>query len=84
MPYGSGPLIRQALMGAKPWQRYLIAVAMVGGGVVLVVIGHVAGALLAVSGVLLLVRMVQFRLRRRQRTTGSGAEEGRRKSTDAP
>lgn len=30
MPYGTGPLIRQALVTASPWQRYLIGIAMVG------------------------------------------------------
>jgi hypothetical protein len=35
MPYGSGQVIRQALIQAKPWQRYLIGVVMVADGVVL-------------------------------------------------
>ena len=33
MPYGTGPIIRQAFIGATPWQRYLIGVAMVVVGV---------------------------------------------------
>jgi hypothetical protein len=77
MPYGSGPLIRQALVGAKPWQRYLIGVAMVAGGVVLVLLGHLAGGLLAVAGVLVLSRMVRCRLRQRQETPGPASEGGR-------
>lgn len=67
MAYGSGPIIRQALVHAKPWQRYLIGIAMVGLGAALVALGHVAGALLAAGGVLLLVRLTRVRLRRRQR-----------------
>jgi hypothetical protein len=64
MPYGSGPIIRQALLRAAPWQRYLIGVAMVTGGVALVLLGRVTGGLLAVAGVFLLWRMVRVRLRR--------------------
>ena len=64
MHYGSGQLVRQTLMHTKPWQRYLIGVVMIVGGVVLVLIGHIAGGLLAVAGVLLLWRMVRNRLRR--------------------
>lgn len=76
MPYGAGPLMRQAMVHAIPWQRYLIGLAMVAGGVVLVLLGHVAGALFAVGGVLLLVRMLRFRfrLRRRQPDPGSVSE----------
>jgi hypothetical protein len=32
MPYGSGQVIRQAMMYAKPWQRYVIAGTMMAGG----------------------------------------------------
>lgn len=71
MPYGSGPLIRQTLVRAAPWQRYLISVAMVAAGVVLVLVGHVAGGLLAVTGVLLLWRMVRYRFSRSRETRGS-------------
>ena len=71
MPYGSGPIIRQALMHATPWQRYLIGVAMVAGGVVLVLLGRVTGGLLAVAGAFLLWRMVRFRLRRSRVTPES-------------
>ncbi len=77
MPYGSGPLIRTALVRAKPRQRYLVGVAMVGVGVVLVVLGHVTGGLLAVAGILLLGRMVSDRVRRRTETRGSAAKGGR-------
>jgi hypothetical protein len=64
MPYGSGQAIRHALIQAKPWQRYLIGVVMVAVGVVLVLIGHIAGALLALAEVLLLGRMARHRFRR--------------------
>jgi hypothetical protein len=57
MPYGSGPLIRHALIYAKPWQRYLICAAMILGGAGLAALGHVAGVILAASGALLLYRM---------------------------
>jgi len=66
MPYGTGPIIRRAFMGATPWQRYLIGVAVVVGGSALVVLGHFAGVLLAVTGAFLLWRMVRSRLRRSQ------------------
>jgi hypothetical protein len=71
MPYGTGPIIRQALTGATPWQRYLIGVAMVVGGVVLVALERVTGGLLAVAGAFLLWRMVRGQLRRPQATPGS-------------
>ncbi len=76
MPYGSGPVIRQAMQHATPWQRYLIAVAMVVLGVVLVLVGHVAGGLLAVAGVLLLFRMIRYRPRRRQGAAAAATQEG--------
>jgi hypothetical protein len=63
MPYGTGPLIRQALLRASPWQRYVIVVAMVAAGAVLVLFGHVAGAVLSIAGLLLLWRMVRYRLK---------------------
>lgn len=73
MPYGSGPLLRTALASARPWQRYLVAVAMVGGGATLVAVGHVGGAVLAVAGLLLLGRMLRYRWgRRRARAVRSG------------
>ncbi len=71
MHYGSGQLIRQTLMHAKPWQRYLIGVVMIVGGVVLVLIGHIAGGLLAVAGVLLLWRMLRYPLRRSSSISGT-------------
>jgi hypothetical protein len=63
MHYGSGQAIRQAIRVAKPWQRYLIGVAMITAGAVLVTVGHIAGGLLAVAGVVLLWRMVRHGLR---------------------
>jgi hypothetical protein len=71
MHYGSGQLIRQTLMHAKPRQRYLIGVVMLVGGVVLVLIGHIAGGLLAAGGVLLLWRMARYRLRRSNSISGT-------------
>jgi hypothetical protein len=50
MPYGAGPAIRLALISGKPWQRYLICVAMSAGGAAFVALGHVAGVALAGSG----------------------------------
>ena len=76
MPYGSGPLITQALLRATPWQRCAVAVGMVAFGVVLVFFGHIAGGLLAVAGVLLLWRMVRYRLRQSQGTRGSAPGPG--------
>lgn len=74
MPYGSGVLIRGALARANHWQRYLIATAMVAGGAALVAVGHLAGALLAGGGVLLLVRLVRHQT----------ASSSRRGSTSTP
>jgi O-antigen ligase len=76
MPYGSGPVIRQAMQHATPWQRNLIGVAMVVLGVVLVLVGHVAGGLLAVAGVLLLFRMIRYRLPRRRGAAATPTQEG--------
>jgi uncharacterized membrane protein YoaK (UPF0700 family) len=77
MHYGSGQAIRQAIMVAKPWQRYLIAIAMIAVGAVLVTVGHIAAGLLAIAGVLLLWRMVRHSLRRRA-TTPETADNGQR------
>ena len=58
MPYGAGMILRTAMGRAKkPWQRVAICVVMIAAGVVLVVVGHVTGALLAVAGVGMLVRL---------------------------
>jgi hypothetical protein len=71
MHYGSGQAIRQTIIVAKPWQRYLLGVGMIAIGAVLVAIGHIAGGLLAVAGVVLLWRMVRYRLRSRATTPGT-------------
>jgi nitrogen fixation-related uncharacterized protein len=71
MPYGTGPIIRQAVMRATPWQRYLVGVAMVIGGVALVALGRVTGGLLAVAGAFLLWRMVRGQFHRPQATPES-------------
>ncbi len=76
MPHGSGALLRQALLRASPWQRCVIAGAMVAGGVALALLGQVAGGILAVAGVLLLWRMIRDQLRRgdgtHERVPGAG------------
>jgi hypothetical protein len=64
MPYGSGRLIQTALVRAKPWQRYVLSVVMIGLGSLLVAIGHLAGVVLAAGGILLLWRMLTYRMRR--------------------
>ena len=69
MHSGSGQVVRQALMVAKPWQRYLIGVAMIAIGAVLVIIGHIVGGLLAGAGILLLWRMARHGLHRRATTS---------------
>jgi hypothetical protein len=68
MPHGSGQLIRQAMMYAKPWQRYVIGCVMIVGGAALVAVGHVAGGILAAAGALLLWRMFRYRLLSRHQT----------------
>ncbi len=77
MHYGSGPVVRQALLRAAPWQRVLIGAAMVAGGVVFVLFGHVAGVLLAGAGALLLWRMVRERPSGRQDALEQPREGGR-------
>jgi hypothetical protein len=66
MPYGSGQVVRQALIHAKPWQRYVIAAVIILGGAGLVMVDHVAGVLLAAAGVLLMSRMFRYRIRSRR------------------
>ena len=61
MPYGAGPAIRLAMAHAKLWQRYLICVAMIAGGAVLVDIGHIADVALAGVGCLVMYRMILYR-----------------------
>jgi len=63
MPYGSGQVIRQTLMYSKPWQRYVVAAAMIVGGAGLALLGHLAGGLLSAAGMVLTWRMLQHRLR---------------------
>lgn len=71
MPYGSGPAIRLALVHAKPWQRYLNCFVLIAAGVVLAVLGHVAGLVLTGTGALVAWRMIQYRLRSRGAVGGS-------------
>jgi hypothetical protein len=66
MPFGAGPAIRLAFVHTKPWQTFLICVAMIAGGAFLVALGHVAGVVLAVAGCLMTWRMIQYRLRSRK------------------
>ncbi len=76
MAYGTGPLLRQALLRAKPWQRYLIAVAMIAGGVVLVLLGRVTGALLSVAGLFLLGQMIRYQFAHSRAASSRAGEEG--------
>jgi hypothetical protein len=78
MPYGSGPAIRLAMLHAKPWQRYLIVVAMIAGGVALVALGHVAGIVLAAVGCLMIWPMIRYRIRSRKEDGPSVNNESRR------
>ena len=73
--YGSGPLVREALVRAKPWQRLLIAAAMVAGGIVLVLLGRDAGGLLSVAGLFLLWRMLRYRVGRGHAASRPPVEE---------
>jgi hypothetical protein len=73
MPFGSGPIIRQSFLRATPLQRTLMGVAMVAGGVALVLLGRVTGGLLAVAGVVLLWRLAATRLGRSRETPSSTA-----------
>jgi hypothetical protein len=68
MPYGSGQVIRQGMIYAKPWQRYVMAGAMMAGGAGLVAVGHLAGVLLVAAGALPLWRSLRHRLRSRHDT----------------
>ena len=75
MPHGAGPAIRLALISAKPWQRYVICVAMIAGGAALVALGHVAGVVLAGAGLLLMWRLIQYRSRIRGESRRSEPDE---------
>jgi hypothetical protein len=77
MAYGTGPLLREALVHAKPWQRSLIAVAMIAGGVALVLLGRITGALLSVAGLFLIGQMIRYRFDRGRADSPHGAEEGK-------
>jgi hypothetical protein len=61
MPYGPGLLVRSALVNAKPWQRYVICVAMIAGGTALAILGHLAGAVLSIGGIVLFSRLLRAR-----------------------
>jgi hypothetical protein len=65
MAHGSGQAIRQAMMYTKPWQRYVIAAALIAGGVGLVAVGRLTGVVFVAVGALLLWRMVRYRVRSR-------------------
>jgi hypothetical protein len=65
MAHGSGQAIRQAMMYTKPWQRYVIAAALIAGGVGLVAVGRLTGVVFVAVGALLLWRMVRDRVRSR-------------------
>jgi hypothetical protein len=61
MPYGTGLVARSALINAKPWQRYVIVIAMIAGGAALAILGHLAGALLSIGGIVLFSRLLRAR-----------------------
>jgi hypothetical protein len=75
MPYGSGPAIRLAMVHAKPWQRYLMCGVMIAGGAALVVLGHIAGVVLAAGGCLVMWRMIQYGIRSRKEDGLSANDE---------
>jgi O-antigen ligase len=74
MHFGQGPLIQQSLMRARPWQRYAIGAAMIAGGILLLLIGHIGGGVLAAVGAFLLWRLVRSRLRRELEVQASDVE----------
>lgn len=76
MPYGSGHAVRQAMTYAKPWQRYVIAGAMIAGGVGLAAFGRLSGVVLAALGALLLWRMLRYRFQSRRPVQPAGDTEG--------
>jgi hypothetical protein len=45
-------LLRAWLMNARPWQQLLAGAIVAGAGVALAVLGHPAGALLVIAGVI--------------------------------
>lgn len=75
MPYGAGPLVREAILRARPWQRSLIGITMVATGALLLWLGHVAGSVLSIAGAVLLWRMLDGRRRHRGRTGRTSGEQ---------
>jgi hypothetical protein len=73
MPFGSGPVVRQALVKATWWQRALVGAAMLATGVALVLFARLEGALLAATGVLVLWRTARHRVGRDRGAAGGDA-----------
>jgi hypothetical protein len=75
MPFGSGIVARHALARATGWQRAALAVGLIVVGGLLIALGHVAGALLGLSGVVVLTRTVRDAVRRRRAVSrGTGPD----------
>jgi len=64
--HGMGRGVRQMMLYAKPWQRYLLSGAIIAVGAVLVALGHARGAILIVLGALFLIETARhgFSIRR--------------------
>jgi len=78
MPYGMQREIRQAFLVAKPWQRYVICILMIAGGVGLAFVGHLAGLVISFVGILMIWKMLAYRLRmgRGQRERSPELDDG--------
>lgn len=51
--HGVGGILRQAMIYAKPWQRYLLTGAVVALGIALVMLGQAKGLVLVALGTLM-------------------------------
>jgi hypothetical protein len=69
--HGSGQALRTTLATARPWQRVVLCLGMILGGVALITVGHVLGVVLVVLGAGVLVRTVQHRIRPPNRVESS-------------
>lgn len=76
MLHGMGAELRQVMLYAKPWQRYLISGVIIAAGIVMITFGDLRGVLFVGIGGLLFWRMVPARFRMK-RTTGHVDDEGR-------
>ncbi len=67
--------IRQVMLSAKPWQRYVLSGAIIAVGIVLTALGHVHGVILVVLGTLFLVETDRHRISTRRRRARSADTE---------